>query len=168
MWDGLTAMSVQSNGRTLLFRSIRNRTSINNSALPSVFYSEMKKLPWIIAAAAFAVFGCHKNPETPAQPTPAVAADPAAPPAPPPEVEPTAPPPKSVAAVADNIVQENVNGRVDAFLTSQLRTFIQQYNRMPKSFAEFALRRVDSMPRPPDGQKWVIDSTTQEVKSIPK
>ena len=133
----------------------------------------MKNLAWIIPAAALAVMGCHKHAESPATQTPpangdAAAATPATPEAPGPNVEPATPPPPAVAANADNFVRENVTGEANPFLTSQLRVFIQQYNRLPKSFAEFALRRIDSMPPAPEGKKWVIDSATQEVKAVAK
>jgi hypothetical protein len=132
----------------------------------------MKTLVWIIPAVTIAITGCHKNANPPAAQAPTPEADTAstsAAPAPPtPGTEPTAPAPPSVAANSDNVVRENVNGEVNQFLTSQLRIFIQQYHRMPQSFAEFALRRIDSMPPAPEGKKWVIDAATQEVKAMPK
>ena len=72
-----------------------------------------------------------------------------------------------VAARADNYVRQNVDGQVDAFLTEQLQTFIQQKHRFPDSFAEFALMRLDSVPRPPEGKRWVIDSASLQVKAVP-
>ena len=146
----------------------------------------MRTLLWIIPAVAIALVGCHKNPdatapqasptggETAPQASPtggetaAAAAPPASDSGTSPNFAPTVPPPGYVSANADNFVRENVNGEPDVFLTSQLRVFIQQYNRMPQSFAEFAARRIDSMPRAPEGKKWVIDSTTQEVKAVSK
>jgi hypothetical protein len=72
-----------------------------------------------------------------------------------------------VAANAENSVRENVAGEVDQFLTSQLRTFVQEKGRLPASFAEFAKARLDSIPRPPAGTKWVIDAPSQQVKAVP-
>ena len=77
------------------------------------------------------------------------------------------PPPSYVSANAQNQPLENVAGEVNAFLTQQLHIFIQQQNRMPQSFAEFASVRLDSMPRPPEGMKWVIDAATKQVKAAP-
>jgi hypothetical protein len=76
------------------------------------------------------------------------------------------PPPAVVAARADNYVRQNVEGQVDGFLTEQLRTFIQQKQRFPESFVEFAAARLDSVPRPPEGKRWVIDAATVQVKSV--
>jgi hypothetical protein len=56
-------------------------------------------------------------------------------------------------------------GDVDPYLTSQLKIFIQQKQRMPNSFTEFAHARLDSIPRPPEGKKWVIDGGAQQVKA---
>jgi hypothetical protein len=77
------------------------------------------------------------------------------------------PPPPKVAANADNYVRQNVNGTVDPNLTAQLRSFIQSNGRLPQSFTEFANRGLDSMPRPPEGTKWVIDAPNQQVKAVP-
>jgi hypothetical protein len=78
---------------------------------------------------------------------------------------PAAPP--KVSANADNYVRENVTGTVDPNLTAQLRAFVQKYGRLPQSFTEFANRGLDSMPRPPEGSKWVIDAPNQQVKAVP-
>jgi hypothetical protein len=83
--------------------------------------------------------------------------------------QPLPPPPvptREVASRAVNTVRQKVVGEVDAQLTSELRNFIQQKKRMPQSFAEFATMRLDSVPRPPEGKKWVIDAETQEVKAV--
>jgi len=79
-----------------------------------------------------------------------------------------APPPPSrvVNARALNPVRQNVTGEVDAQLTEELRTFIQQKKRMPQTFSEFATVRLDSVPRPPEGKKWAIDSESLEVKAV--
>lgn len=55
---------------------------------------------------------------------------------------------------------------MNAFLTSQLRIFIQQKGRLPTDFGEFAIARLDSVPRAPKGMTWAIDRTTQEVKLV--
>ena len=79
--------------------------------------------------------------------------------------QPLPPPPPSVAANADNHLREDVSGEVDAFLTSQLKTFVSRSGRLPASFAEFAKSSLDSIPRPPEGKKWVIDAAKVEVKA---
>jgi hypothetical protein len=81
--------------------------------------------------------------------------------------KPLPPPPPPVAANANNAVQAGVNGQVDPFLTTQLRIFMNQTGRLPQSFAELASRRLDSMPVPPQGTKWVIDSSDSQVKAVP-
>jgi hypothetical protein len=125
-------------------------------------------IPILFLVAAF-VMGCHKK-ETPApsaSPEAPAAAD-AAPgsPAPTP-VPPMGPPPRSVTAWATNTPQQGVQGEVDAFLTTQLRVFVEQNRRMPQSFYEFASRRLDSTPRPPAGKKWAIDASDITVKAVP-
>jgi len=76
------------------------------------------------------------------------------------------PPPNYVAATAENKPAENVVGIVDPFLTQQLQIFIQQKQRLPEDFAELARARLDSVPRPPEGKKWVIDKSTKQVKAV--
>jgi hypothetical protein len=80
--------------------------------------------------------------------------------------KPPAPPPAYVAARADNNIRQNVNGIPDAFLTTQLRTFMQKHGRLPENFAEFANTTLDSIPRPPEGKKWVIDLDSMQVKAV--
>ena len=75
------------------------------------------------------------------------------------------PPPPAVKAFTQNAPAENVVGDVDPFLTQQLRIFIREKGRMPQSFAELASTRLDSIPNPPLGKKWVIDNATKEVKA---
>jgi hypothetical protein len=53
-------------------------------------------------------------------------------------------------------------------MTGQLKRFIEEKGRLPKDFAEFAAARMDSVPRPPEGLKYAIDATTQEVKLVKK
>jgi hypothetical protein len=80
--------------------------------------------------------------------------------------QPGAPPPNYVAATAENQPAENVVGVADPFLTQQLQIFIQQKQRLPEDFAELARTRLDSVPRPPEGKKWVIDKTARQVKAV--
>jgi hypothetical protein len=136
-----------------------------------VRFNSMKKRLCFIPVLLLLLSGCHKQATQPVAQIPdagdsnapaAAQADGSHPAAPLP------PPPAVVAANADNIVRENVSGEVDPFLTQQLRIFVDQYNRIPQSFAEFAGHRLDSMPRAPEGMKYVIDRATVEVKSIPK
>ena len=81
--------------------------------------------------------------------------------------QPLPPPPAPVAAVAENVPQQTIAGRVDPFLTQQLQIFVQQYRRMPDSFAELAMKRLDSIPGPPPGARWAIDASTMQVKAVP-
>ncbi len=80
--------------------------------------------------------------------------------------KPLPPPPQFVSARADNSIRQSISGEVDPFLTQQLRTFVQRKQRLPESFAEFAMTRLDSIPRPPDGKKWAIDTADLSVKSV--
>lgn len=128
----------------------------------------------IAAFVCLAASGCKKaTSATPAPPTPVTASESPAPAqpiinaAPPPGVKPLPAPPPPVAARADNYLRENVAGDPDPFLSGQLRTFIEQKHRLPESFAEFAMSRLDSIPRPPEGKKWVIDTAALQVKASP-
>jgi hypothetical protein len=69
-------------------------------------------------------------------------------------------------AAAENPPPQPLVGEVNAFMTGQLRIFIQQNGRLPKDFAEFSHARLDSLPRIPLGMKWAIDPATQEVKLV--
>ncbi len=130
----------------------------------------------VVASLALLVFsGCHKKqPATTATDTNqnAETAGTAATTSDQPQAQATPtkplPPSPTVAANAENSVQAGVNGQADAFLTSQLRIFINQKGRLPQSFTEFARLRLDSMPTPPAGTKWVIDSADSQVKAVPK
>jgi hypothetical protein len=113
----------------------------------------------ILSLAAFAlVLGCHKD-ETGAsgQNQQSAQGDKSLPPA-----------PSYVTANADNNVRQNATGVADPFLTTQLRAFVAKYGHVPQSFAEFANKGLDSIPRPPEGKKWAIDGATQEVKAVDK
>ncbi len=63
-------------------------------------------------------------------------------------------------------MRETLNGEVNPFLTGQLQIFVQQKGRLPQSFNEFANARLDSIPRPPAGKSWAIDSSSSEIKAI--
>jgi hypothetical protein len=87
----------------------------------------------------------------------------------------TRPPDDPIAAVVDPSFLEagvlpqhlqSVEGYVHPFMTSQLRIFIRENNRMPESFAEFANARMDSVPFPPDGMEYVIDYQNRQVKVV--
>ncbi len=122
-------------------------------------------LPVTLGCAITVATGCHKK-STPGEATAATATltnageGTVAPP------EAAQPPMRSVLARADDQARQAVVGEVDPLLTEQLRTFIRQKNRMPASFSEFARARLDSVPRPPAGKKWVIDTESQEVKAV--
>jgi hypothetical protein len=122
----------------------------------------MKKLVLCIPLVALTLSGCHKSPVTSQAPA---ASDAAAATADAESGKPLPPPPAHVAARADNAVHEEVAGEVNAFLTDQLRAFVQQKGRLPRNFAEFASLRLDSIPRPPEGKKWVIDTANLQVKA---
>ena len=81
-----------------------------------------------------------------------------------PRVTATAPQPN--AASPAEVPPEALVGAVHGFMTEQLHIFIQQTGRMPKDFREFASARMDSVPRPPPGMKYVVDTTTVEVKVV--
>ena len=59
-----------------------------------------------------------------------------------------------------------LDGPADPGMTEQLRIFIQERGRLPTDFGEFSRARLDSVPRVPQGMRWVIDPTTQEVKLV--
>jgi hypothetical protein len=122
------------------------------------------------ALVALMAIGCHKSPVSVEQtPPPADAVAAAAPSADSPGQAGLPPPPMpsaSVLARSENNLRENAAGEVNAFMTRQLRLFVQQTGRLPQTFAEFASRRLDGVPPPPEGTKWVIDGATQEVKAV--
>ena len=122
----------------------------------------MKHLALFISLATFVLVGCHKKEAAPAN---SGAPETAAGPASQQPAKPLPPPPKYVTANAQNAPAENVAGEVNAFLTEQLRIFIREKGRMPESFTELARVRLDSIPHPPAGKKWVIDNATKEVKA---
>ena len=112
----------------------------------------------LVAALALPIVGCGKKEASTPKTTP-----PAAPEATAAAERAQAAPP---VAGAEKQGSEAVAGAVNAFLTSQLRIFIEQNGRLPKDFAEFARARLDSVPRTPAGTRWAIDPTTQEVKLV--
>jgi len=67
---------------------------------------------------------------------------------------------------AENTVREIVEGEVNPFLTDQLRIFVQQQGRLPRTFTEFAKARLDSIPRPPAGKMWAIDRGSSQIKAV--
>jgi len=133
----------------------------------------------LLASAALLLFAaCHKkqpptadttttpNPDIPSATATTTPAD--QPQGQPVSTTPLPPPTPVVKANAENSIQAGVNGQVDPFLTSQLRIFMNQKGRLPQSFTEFAAARLDSMPTPPTGMKWVIDSADGQVKAVQK
>lgn len=139
----------------------------------------MKKGLFVLCVAVIATGGCHKKQPTTAvePPPPQQAETPAAPsePGAAPYVsapvasqssKPLPPPPPSVAARAENYVRQNVQGDPDPFLSAELRNFVEMKHRLPESFSEFVNVRLDSIPRPPDGKKWVIDTAALQVKAV--
>jgi hypothetical protein len=121
----------------------------------------LRVLPMLMALL---ITGCHKSaPQaTPAPVSDAAASNASDPASPPPPV-----PTPSVAARSENNLQQNAAGEVNDFMTRQLAIFIQQKGRLPVNFAEFANTRLDGVPRPPAGMKWVIDGATRQVKVAP-
>ena len=140
----------------------------------------MKNLAMLICLSAFALLGCHKKEAATAAspPAPVEAPTPEAPAPAQPQAQiprtatraepakPLPPPPPYVTANADNNLRQGVVGQVDASLTSALRSFAQKKGRLPQSFFEFTAGALDSVPRPPDGKKWVIDSSDLTVKAV--
>jgi hypothetical protein len=131
----------------------------------------MRFLNVVVLVMLIALAGCKKEVETPPASSEAVpnASAPTATPALSTQTPPPPPPPPAyIASQAENSVQANVTGVADAFLTSQLRIFVNEKGRFPQSFTEFARTRLDSVPRAPEGRKWVIDSASMEVKAVKK
>ena len=119
----------------------------------------MKQFLLVALVAAPLLFACRKHEPAPPPPQNGSASVEAAASLP--------PPPPAVAARAENAPRDNVEGKVDPVLTTQLRTFVQKQGRLPASFAEFKNLGLDSIPEPPPGTKWVIDRATTSVKAIP-
>lgn len=120
----------------------------------------MKTLVLLLALVSLTSTACKKKAEAPPPSTNAPAAAAAAP------AQPLPPPPRHIEAAAQNAPQASAAGEVNPFLTEQLRIFVQQYRRLPTSFTELATKRLDSVPGPPPGTKWVIDSSTMQVKAV--
>jgi len=139
----------------------------------------VKKTISLMCMAVLVFAGCHKKAAAP--PSDQISATPEAPatspeqapslpesaPTPPKPAKALPPPPPSVAARAENNLRQNVPGEADPFLSGELRNFVQLKKRLPDSFSEFASVRLDSIPRPPEGKKWVIDIANLQVKSVP-
>ena len=143
----------------------------------------MKPVLILIPLTALVLIGCSKRPPQANQPAPqpeGVAAgdlpvqNPATaasvPPDPPPEVRArtVSRPSPAIQSRTDNIIRDSVVGEVNSSLTAQLQLFIAQKGRLPDNFAEFANSRLDSVPRPPEGKRWVIDAGALQVKAVKK
>ncbi len=124
----------------------------------------------ILLVTLIALMGCKKRESTQVTPNVQPATDVATPSVAASDVNQAQPaiepPPPNVASKAENAVQTQVDGVADDFLTSQLRIFIRDKGRLPQSFTEFARTRLDSVPRPAAGLKWVIDASSKEVKAV--
>jgi hypothetical protein len=118
------------------------------------------------------VAGCHKTNSAGQAEPPAAAQDGQMPSAAPqkaggsPSAQATGPLAAAVGTRAENAVRETVDGELNPSLTRQLQIFVQEKGRLPQTFGEFANARLDSIPRPPAGKKWVIDSSAAEVKAV--
>jgi hypothetical protein len=88
-------------------------------------------------------------------------------PAPPPPAAPVneAANPTPAAPAADTGA-DDPTAEVVGFLTAQLQIFIKERGRLPNDFREFAGARLDSVPQPPPGRKFVIDPNTRQVKLV--
>src|SRR5437773_9398553 len=143
----------------------------------------MKYFAILSTIAALALVGCKKKeapPTAATRPAPQAAVTPeTSPPAegvapeesvrivtPTEKPKPIPPPPQYLTVRAENNIRQGVSGQMEPFLTEQLRIFIQKNHRMPESFHEFVSTRLDSIPRPPEGTKWVIDTASMQVKSV--
>jgi hypothetical protein len=140
----------------------------NPEIMRSGWRGEISRILFVCGLAGLVVTGCGKAPVSLEQkdtaPPAAVAAAPAQPGA-----DAQLPPPvpnANISAHAVNELRENVSGDVNEFMTKQLRIFIQQKGRLPVNFAEFAHARLDGVPAAPNGMKWAIDTTRQEVKAV--
>ena len=140
----------------------------------------MKLLFAAILIAGLATAACGKkksNAPQAAAPSTAVengaapdsaAEPPANEPAPAPRRTAPATPVPQAAPTQASSADEALVGAVHTFMTAQLKKFIEEKGRIPKDFSEFASARMDTVPRPPAGMKFVIDETTQEVKVVKK
>lgn len=165
------------------------RSDGNWGWIPRILGPTSKRAMWkivvfVLFLAASLLCGCHKKPaggdpvssssdtasaEQSSEPVtagPPDAAQSASPTATPQPEKPLPAPPPYIAVRAVNVVRATVEGEVDAFLTAQLRSFVSQKQRLPRSFAEFTSSSLDSVPNPPEGKKWAIDGATIEVKSV--
>ena len=136
----------------------------------------MRPFLFLIPLTAFLVVGCGKRPpqagEAAAIDSPAKnsATAPSVPGEPPPEVRArtVSRPAPEIQSRTANVIREGVVGVVEPSMTAQLQAFVAQKGRMPDNFAEIANTRLDTVPRPPEGMRWVIDGATAEVKAVPK
>jgi len=54
------------------------------------------------------------------------------------------------------------------FLNEQLREFVAQQKRFPRSYQEFEGIKIDSPRRPPAGMKWSLDPQARTVVLVPR
>ena len=92
----------------------------------------------------------------------------AAPATPPTAARPSPAQPKPNVAQPVQPIQERINGAIHAQLTVQLRMYIEKNGRMPQTFSEFANSAMDTVPRVPEGMKFVIDPVDKAVKVVKK
>jgi hypothetical protein len=104
----------------------------------------MRSIFLFTLSASLLLGGCSKKPPAPTAATPT----------------------NETSAASATAAAAPLDGKVDPFLTKQLRAFVQQKGRLPADFGELARTTLDSRPRAPAGMTWVIDPTTQEVKAV--
>src|SRR5260221_5512293 len=125
----------------------------------------MKPILFLVLLVALILFGCGKrqpqedgagavdsSAQSPSTPS-SVAADP------PREVraKTVSRPTPQVLSRTENVIRQSVSGMVEPSMTAQLQAFVAQKGRLPDNFAEFANTKLDTVPRPPEGMRWVID-----------
>ena len=104
----------------------------------------MRSIFLLTVSASLLLGGCGKKPPAPTVVTPT----------------------NETSAASATAATAPLEGKVDPFLTQQLRAFVQQKGRLPADFGELARTSLDSRPRAPAGMKWAIDPNTQEVKAV--
>jgi hypothetical protein len=122
----------------------------------------------VLIAALVAVSGCGKPEVSPAKEEPAVASSAASQPTPQEDAQMEAQFLPSAKSRPAKSVQERLQGSVHAQLTAKLRMFKAVKGRMPENFYEFSNTVGDSVPRLPDGMKFMIDPTDETVKAVKK
>ena len=119
----------------------------------------------LIPIITLIVVGCHKSPGA-GQAQPASAASNSQSPAATTQRADASQTTPGVGTRAENAVRDIAEGEVNPSLTDQLRIFVQQQGRLPRTFTEFANARLDSIPRPPAGKMWAIDSGSSQIKAV--